>query len=49
MRSRRCVAAAVSSSWSDALQDGDMAGLDGLETVGLDCWEGFGTASMGRL
>ena len=33
----------------DALQDGDMAGLDGLETVGLDCWEGFGTMSMGRL
>ncbi len=32
-----------------ALQDGDMAGLDGLETVGLDCWEGFGTMSMGRL
>ncbi|CAL5228184.1 g11267 [Coccomyxa viridis] len=31
------------------LWDGDMAGLDGLETVGLDCWEGFGTMSMGRL
>lgn len=30
-------------------QDGDMAGIDGLETVGLDCWEGFGTMSMGRL
>ena len=24
-----------------------MAGLDGLETVGLDCWEGFGTMSIG--
>lgn len=35
--------------WTGALQDGDMAGLDGLETVGLDCWEGFGTVSMGRL
>lgn len=34
---------------SDVVQDGDMAGLDGLETVGLDCWEGFGTMSMGRL
>ena len=31
------------------LQDGEMAGLDGLESVGLDCWEGFGTMSMGRI